>query len=381
METRQASAHQSSRYPLAARAANPGGTKVQIGPVTLGGPEFVLIAGPCAVESEGQLSQAALMAAHAGARMLRGGAYKPRTSPYAFQGLGETGLSLLAAKGREFGMPTVTEVMSAEELPLVARHADFLQVGARNMQNFALLRALGHVGKPVLLKRGLSATVEEWLLAAEYILSEGNPDVVLCERGIRTFETATRNTLDLNALALVKSLTHLPVIVDPSHGTGRRELVVPLSAAALAAGADGLIVEVHPEPHKALSDGDQSLDGDAVDQLARTLASLAPAVGRQLGRTPPRLDTRNHLAVYRRRIDHLDASLVRLLMERARIGMLVGERKSAAGLPLHDPLREREVLERVELQGADSALGPDGLRRIFQHIMRETLLAEEARSS
>lgn len=365
-----------SRYPLAARSAKPDGSRIQVGAVTLGGPEFVLIAGPCAVESEAQLAAAARMAAQAGARLLRGGAYKPRTSPYAFQGLGEPGLALLAAQGQALGMPVVTEVMSAEELPLVVRYADLLQVGARNMQNYPLLRALGKIGKPVLLKRGLSATVEEWLLAAEYILSEGNPDVVLCERGIRTFETATRNTLDLNALALVKRLTHLPVLVDPSHGTGRRELVVPLSAAALAAGADGIMVEVHPEPHKALSDGEQSLDEPALQGLTKTLAALAPAVGRHLGDAPPRLDTRGHLSVYRQRIDHLDAGLVRLLAERARIGLLLGQRKAAAGLPLRDPQREQEVLERIGSHEG-GALDSGALRRIFQQIMQETLRAEE----
>jgi 3-deoxy-7-phosphoheptulonate synthase len=376
MATEEAISKRHSPYPLAARSVHPGGSRVQVGPVTFGGQEFILTAGPCAVESERQLAEAARMAAHAGARMLRGGAYKPRTSPYSFQGLGEEGLVLLAAQGAALGMPVVTEVMSVEELPQVARYADMLQVGARNMQNYPLLKALGGAGKPVLLKRGLSATIEEWLLAAEYILSAGNSQVVLCERGIRTFETATRNTLDLNALALVKRLTHLPVVVDPSHGTGRRELVVPMSAAALAAGADGLMVEVHPEPHKALSDGDQSLDEVSLHSLARTLAALTPAVGRTLGKAPSKLDMRGHMAVYRQRIDSLDAGLVRLLAERARVGALLGEQKAAAGLPMRDPVREQEVLERVSSHEA-GVLNSDALQRIFKQIMQETLDVEE----
>ena len=371
-------AKRQSRYPLAARSANPEGSTVRVGPVTFGSREFVLAAGPCAVESEEQLARAARMAAQAGARLLRGGAYKPRTSPYAFQGLGIRALAMLAEQGAELGMPVVTEVMSVEELPVVMRYADMLQVGARNMQNYPLLKALGSGGKPVLLKRGLSATVEEWLLAAEYILSEGNPDVVLCERGIRTFETATRNTLDLNALALAKRLTHLPVVVDPSHGTGRRELVVPLSAAALAAGADGLMVEVHPQPHEALSDGEQSLDEEALQSLAETLAALTPAVGRSLGTLPPKLDDRGHLAIYRQRIDNLDAGLARLLAERARTGVLLGRHKAAAGLPMRDAERERQVLERLSRHESE-VLDTGALQRIFQQIMRETLRAEEGR--
>ena len=380
MATDDEIAKRQSRYPLAARSAYPMGSTVQVGPVSFGGREFILAAGPCAVESEEQLARAACMAAQAGARLLRGGAYKPRTSPYAFQGLGLRGLAMLAEQGAELGMPVVTEVMSVEELPLITRYADMLQVGARNMQNYPLLKALGSGGKPVLLKRGLSATIEEWLLAAEYILSEGNPDVVLCERGIRTFETATRNTLDLNALALAKRLTHLPVVVDPSHGTGRRELVVPLSAAALAAGADGLMVEVHPEPQKALSDGEQSLDEASLKMLTETLAALTPAVGRSLGTLPDKLDDRRHLAVYRQRIDDLDLGLVRLLKERARTGVLLGRHKAAAGLPMRDAQREREVLDRLGSQDG-GVLNTGALQRIFQQIMQETLRAEEGRQA
>jgi 3-deoxy-7-phosphoheptulonate synthase len=270
-----------------ARSARPEGTRVRVGNVEVGGPEFVVAAGPCSVETESQIQEAARAVASSGARLLRGGAFKPRTSPYAFQGLGEEGLRLLAAAGWATGLPTVTEVVTAEHVPLVARYADALQVGARNVQNFALLKALGRAGKAVLLKRGFSTTVEELLMAAEYVMAHGNPDVILCERGIRTFETSTRNTLDLNAVAVLKQLTHLPVLVDPSHGTGRRELVAPLSKAALAVGADGLLVEVHPRPEEALSDGAQSLTPELFARLMRDLVGYAPLEGRTLGVAAP----------------------------------------------------------------------------------------------
>jgi 3-deoxy-7-phosphoheptulonate synthase len=258
------------------------GAPVQVGPYPLGGGEFVVIAGPCAVENERQLEESASAVARAGAHMLRGGAYKPRTSPYAFQGLGEHGLELLRRASLRHDLPVVAEVMDASQLPRMLESVDVLQVGARNMQNFTLLKALGQVRRPVLLKRGLSATFEEWLLAAEYVLEGGNDQVILCERGIRTFETATRNTLDLSAVALAKERTRLPVIVDPSHATGRRELVVPMSLAAAAAGADGLLVEVHAHPGDALCDGAQALTPDLFDVLMERLAPLLSALGRTL---------------------------------------------------------------------------------------------------
>src|SRR5947207_3789113 len=232
---------------------------LEVGGVKIGGEEVVVIAGPCSVESREQLLDTAVAVKEAGASMLRGGAYKPRTSPYDFQGLGVEALKILSEARKLTGLPIVTEVMSTEDVDLISEHADMLQVGARNMQNFSLLRRLARVSKPILLKRGPSATVKEWLLAAEYLLAGGNANVVLCERGIKTFETATRNTLDLAAIALVKELSHLPVIADPSHGTGVRSLVPPMSKAAIAAGADGLMIEVHPCPERALSDGPQSL--------------------------------------------------------------------------------------------------------------------------
>jgi 3-deoxy-7-phosphoheptulonate synthase len=268
-------------YKLVSRQVRPEGSVVDVAGVRIGnGEPVVVIAGPCSVESREQLLTTARAVKSAGARLLRGGAYKPRTSPYDFQGLGEEALELLSEARRETGLPVVTEVMSTEDVDTICEHADMLQVGARNMQNFALLRRLATVNKPVLLKRGPSATVKEWLLAAEYLLTGGNPNVVLCERGIKTFETETRNTIDLAAVALAKELSHLPVIADPSHGTGRRSLIAPLSKAAIAVGADGLIIEVHPNPERALSDGPQSLDCREFQAMMRelTLQKCVPAV-------------------------------------------------------------------------------------------------------
>jgi len=269
-------------YRLGARRYPQQQTVVKVGDVAIGGGTIVLMAGPCSVEGEQQIVEAALAVADAGAHILRGGAYKPRTSPYAFRGLGLDGLRLLALAGDEAGLPVITEVMAPNDVDLVAAYADMLQVGARNMQNYPLLEEVGRCHKPVLIKRGLSATVVEWLLAAEYVLAQGNPNVILCERGIRTFEPATRNTLDLNAVALARELTHLPVIVDPSHGTGRRTLVPPLALASVAAGADGLLLEVHPRPESALSDGEQSLSCGEFGALVEQLEPLALSLGRRL---------------------------------------------------------------------------------------------------
>lgn len=269
-------------FKLASREFHPDPTQIRVGDVTIGGEEVVTIAGPCAVEGEEQLLSVAREVKAAGARLLRGGAFKPRTSPYSFQGLEEEGLQLLAAAREETGLPVVTEVINPGDVELVARYADVLQVGARNMQNFTLLREIGKVRKPVLLKRGLAATVEEWLMAAEYIISGGNPHVVLCERGIRTYETGTRNTLDLSAVPAVKYLSHLPILVDPSHGTGRWRYVTPMARAAIAAGADGLLVEVHCHPEKALSDGPQSLTPANFRRMMQEIRLVAEAVGRRI---------------------------------------------------------------------------------------------------
>ena len=262
------------------REAHPAGTVVRVGPVEIGGPEVVIAAGPCAVENESQLLVTAHAVKAAGARLLRGGAFKPRTSPYSFQGLGEEALELLALAREATGLPVVTEVMDARHLPAVAAVADVLQIGSRNMQNYTLLEEVGRQRLPVLLKRGMSATIDEYLHAAEYVLKGGNDQVILCERGIRTFETSTRATLDLNAVPMLKRHTHLPVIVDPSHGTGHAWMVPPLAQAAIAAGADGLLVEVHCEPTAALSDGAQSLTPDAFAHMMRGVRAIAAAVGR-----------------------------------------------------------------------------------------------------
>lgn len=269
-------------YKLVSREVKSEKSLVRVKNAVFGGGKLVVIAGPCAVESREQLLTAARRVAAAGAEVLRGGAFKPRTSPYSFRGMGKEGLKLLAAVAEETGLAAVTEVLDESGLEMAMEYVDMLQVGARNMHNFSLLQAAGRCRKPVLLKRGFSATIDEWLMAAEYILAEGNEKVILCERGIRTFESATRNTLDLSAVPLVAELSHLPVIVDPSHATGKRELVAPMSRAAVAAGADGLLVEVHPDPVHALCDGPQSLSPDDFALLMRGLRGIAAVMGRDL---------------------------------------------------------------------------------------------------
>ena len=269
-------------YKLASRTFRPHNTVVTIGDVRIGGDEVVVMAGPCSAETDEQVEASAAAVKNAGAKVFRGGAFKPRSSPYSFQGLGEEGLRILRSAADRHNLKLVSEVMDVSQIEVVVRYADILQVGARNMQNFTLLRELGHTRTPVLLKRGISATIEEWLLSAEYILSGGNMSVMLCERGIRTFESYTRNTLDISAIPVVQQLSHLPVIVDPSHGTGRRDKVTPMARAAVAAGADGLIIEVHHDPDHALSDGAQSLFPSQFDRLMAELRIIAPAIGRSI---------------------------------------------------------------------------------------------------
>lgn len=269
-------------YALASRRTPEDATEIQVGDCRIGRKEFTMIAGPCAVESEEQIVAIAQELARFGIRFLRGGAFKPRTSPYTFQGLGADGLTVLRRAADRFKMKVVTEAVSSSDVSLVAEYADVVQIGTRNMQNFRLLKTAGRQKKPVLLKRGMNATIEEFLLAAEYILQEGNANVILCERGIRTFETATRNTLDISAVPMVKQLSHLPIIVDPSHASGRRSLIVPLSRAALAAGADGLLVEVHHQAEFAKSDGPQSIDFQTLETLLQSLKQIAPAVGKEI---------------------------------------------------------------------------------------------------
>ena len=270
-------------YKLASREFKDFDTIIKVKDVVIGGKEVIVMAGPCVVENEKQIFETARYVKASGAKILRGGAFKPRSSPYSFQGLGEEGLKLLAQAGKETGLAVVTEVMSVNQIDLVGKYTDIFQVGARNMQNFVLLNELGKIKKPILLKRGISATIEELLLSAEYILSQGNYEVILCERGIRTFENYTRNTLDLSAVPALKRLSHLPVIVDPSHATGRWRLVSPMAKAAIAVGADGLLIEVHPDPKSSLSDGAQTLRLDTFTQLMKELSPIVQAVGRELG--------------------------------------------------------------------------------------------------
>jgi 3-deoxy-7-phosphoheptulonate synthase len=272
----------SEPYKLVGRTFKAADTVVDVAGVRVGGPEVIVMAGPCSVESREQVTSVARSVQAAGARVLRGGAFKPRTSPYAFQGRGEEALRWMREAADELGLAVVSEIMDTRAIEMMLRYVDCLQVGARNMQNFDLLKELGRVRRPVLLKRGMSATIEEWLLSAEYILAGGNHDVILCERGIRTFESATRNTLDISAIPVVKTRSHLPVLVDPSHGTGRRDKVTPMARAAVAAGADGLLIEVHDDPDKALSDGAQSLYPDQFERLMGELRIIAPVLGRSV---------------------------------------------------------------------------------------------------
>jgi 3-deoxy-7-phosphoheptulonate synthase len=363
-------------YPLAAREGRT--TLVEVGDVVLGGPELVLVAGPCSVESEQQLHQAALAARAAGARILRGGAFKPRTSPYAFQGLGEEGLELLRTVGDEVGLPIVTEALEPRQVPLVAEYADAIQIGSRNMHVTPLLRAAGESGRPVLLKRGMSATLEELLLAAETILLEGNGNVVLCERGIRTFDSYTRNCLDVGGIAALKRLTHLPVIADPSHATGRRELVTAAALAGIAAGADGLIVEAHPKPESARSDVDQQLTPSELADLASRVGDVALAIGRSLpaGWTSEPCATtapmpHDRMCELRAAISRNDRRIVDAI--NARLGLVEEMRryKEAHGLPFHDGARERQLL--TELQRANGGpLSPEGLEEIVHTLLELT---------
>ena len=269
-------------YKLASRTFKPDNTVITIGDVRVGGDEVIVMAGPCSAETEEQVETTAAAVKRAGAKVLRGGAFKPRSSPYSFQGLGEEGLRLLKAAADRHNLKLITEIMDLSQLDLIERYTDILQVGARNMQNFTLLRELGHTRTPIMLKRGISATIEEWLLSAEYILAGGNMNVMLCERGIRTFESYTRNTFDISAIPVVQQLSHLPVLADPSHGTGKRDKVAPMARAAVAAGCDGLLIEVHSDPDHALSDGAQSLFPKQFDRLMAELRIIAPAIGRSI---------------------------------------------------------------------------------------------------
>ena len=332
--------------------------------VTLGGNEIILIGGPCAVESSIQMSLSAHTVKRAGGKVLRGGVFKPRTSPYSFQGLGIEGLEYLVQAAKEQDLLCVTEVLDAASLEMVVDRVDIIQIGARNMQNFELLKLVGKINKPIILKRGLSATIEEWLLAAEYILAAGNPKVILCERGIRTFEPSTRNTLDLSALGVVKEVSHLPVIIDPSHAAGRRDLISSLSKAAIAAGADGLMIEMHPNPAEAVSDGPQSLTPEQFVQLAGELRVIAEAVNRAFASS--RQNYNETLENLRSQIDSVDQKIIELLARRMHIVKKIGDQKRLE--MVKDSVREREIIHRLVNIAQDLKLPSELIKSIYPLI-------------
>ena len=336
---------------------------IEVNGVTIGGKEIILMGGPCAVESSIQMSQSAQTVKKAGGKILRGGVFKPRTSPYSFQGLGLEGLNYLVQASKEQDLLCVTEVIDASSLDLVVDKVDIIQIGARNMQNFELLKIAGKINKPIILKRGLSATIEEWLLAAEYILAAGNTQVILCERGIRTFEPSTRNTLDLSAIGVAKELSHLPVIVDPSHAAGRRDLISSLSKAAIAAGADGLLIEMHPNPAEATSDGPQSLYPEQFVQLARELGVVAGSVNRVFVCGEHGEDTLEYL---RTQIDTIDQSIIEHLVARMQIVRKVGDQKRLDRVK--DSSREKEIIQRLVNLATELQLPPELVKRIYPLI-------------
>lgn len=335
---------------------------IEVNGITIGGKDIILMGGPCAVESSLQMSQSAATVKKAGGSILRGGVFKPRTSPYSFQGLGMEGLNYLVQAAKEQNLLCVTEVVDASSLELVANKVDILQIGARNMQNYELLKLAGKSKKPIILKRGLSATIEEWLLAAEYILAAGNPQVILCERGIRTFEPSTRNTLDLSAVGVAKVLSHLPVIVDPSHAAGRRDLIAALSKAAIAAGADGLLIETHPNPAEAVSDGPQSLTPEQFIQLAAELGAVAESVKRVFT-FGGKGDT---LEALRTQIDRVDQSIVELLADRMQIVREIGDQKRLDRVK--DASRQNEIIQRLVNLAEELQLPPNLIKSLYPLI-------------
>jgi phospho-2-dehydro-3-deoxyheptonate aldolase len=349
---------------LAGLNSEKGTSTIVVNGVTIGGKEIILMGGPCAVESSIQMSQSAETVKKAGGKILRGGVFKPRTSPYSFQGLGQEGLDYLVQAAKEQDLLCVTEVIDAPSLDLVVDKVDIIQIGARNMQNFELLKLVGKIDKPVILKRGLSATIEEWLLAAEYILASGNPRVILCERGIRTYEPSTRNTLDLSAVGVAKELSHLPVIVDPSHAAGRRDLISSLSKAALAAGADGLLIEMHPNPSAAVSDGPQSLHPEEFVQLAQELGVVAESVHRFFG--CDRNEEGDTLESLRTKIDVIDQTIVENLAARMRIVKKVGDQKRLDRVK--DTSREKEIMQRLISLAMELKLSPELVKKIYPAI-------------
>ncbi len=367
----------SKPYKLASVEHHPGRTSIRVGRrVEIGaGAPLAVIAGPCAVESREQVVATANWVKREGATLLRGGAFKPRSSPYAFQGLGVEGLKLLAEAGAEADLPVVSEITDPADVGVFDEYVDMLQIGARNMQNFVLLKAVGQSRKPVLLKRGLSNTVDELLMAAEYILSSGNPNVVLCERGIRTFETSTRNTLDLSAVPVIQERTHLPIIVDPSHGTGHRPLVRPLAVAGAAVGADGIIIEVHPDPPAARSDSEQSLSfpefGDLMDDLRRHEYLRQPTASHAQTHIEAPVERKR----LRARIDDVDSRIAALIEERAELSVAVQQTREA-GDHGHDVTRERELIEKASHAGEEGVLTPEEREMVFGAILRVSRSAQ-----
>jgi len=337
---------------------------IEVNGVTIGGKEIILIGGPCAVESGIQMRESAETVKKAGGKILRGGVFKPRTSPYSFQGLGREGLNYLVQAAREKDLLCVTEAIDVASLELVAEQVDIIQIGARNMQNFELLKMAGKINKPIILKRGLSATIEEWLLAAEYILSAGNPRVILCERGIRTYEPSTRNTLDLSAVGVAKELSHLPVIVDPSHAAGRRDLISSLSKAAIASGADGLLIEMHPNPAEAVSDGPQSLHPEQFVQLAGELGVVAEAVNRVFACSQK--NEEETLESLRNEIDDIDQTIIERLAARMQIVSKVADKKRLDRVK--DNTREKEVMQRLTSLGNELKLPSELVKKIYPII-------------
>ncbi|MDR3601737.1 MAG: bifunctional 3-deoxy-7-phosphoheptulonate synthase/chorismate mutase [Desulfosporosinus sp.] len=348
---------------LAGLTSEKGTSSIEVNGVTIGGKEIILIGGPCAVESSIQMSLSAETVKKAGGKILRGGVFKPRTSPYSFQGLGQEGLNYLVQAAKEQDLLCVTEVIDTLSLDLVADKVDVIQIGARNMQNFELLKLLGEINKPIILKRGLSATIEEWLLAAEYILAAGNPQVILCERGIRTYEPSTRNTLDISAVGVAKELSHLPVIVDPSHAAGRRDLISALSKAAIAAGADGLLIEMHPNPAEAASDGPQSLYPKQFVQLARELGAVARAVNRVFAGGQGDEESLESLRI---QIDGIDQTIIESLAARMQIVRKVGDQKRLDRVK--DISRENEVMQRLVNLGNELQLSSELVKGIYPLI-------------
>jgi phospho-2-dehydro-3-deoxyheptonate aldolase len=349
---------------LAGLTSEKGTSSIEVNGITIGGKEIILMGGPCAVESSIQMSESAETVRRAGGKVLRGGVFKPRTSPYSFQGLGREGLNYLVQAAKEQELLCVTEVIDAQSLDLVIDEVDIIQIGARNMQNFELLKLAGKVNKPIILKRGLSATIEEWLLAAEYILAAGNSRVILCERGIRTFEPSTRNTLDLSAVGVVKELSHLPVIIDPSHAAGRRDLISSLSKGALAAGADGLLIEMHPNPAVAVSDGPQSLYPEEFVQLARELEEVAKSVKRVfVFGSHKDGDTLESL---RNQINNLDQSIIEKLAARMKLVRKIGEQKRLDRVK--DSNREKEIIQRLVDLAEELQLPAELIKKIYPLI-------------